>query len=50
MSNRDKTVPVTELELGLEFDGRYPTRDAAELQKDAERIARSLRLIPPGKR
>ncbi len=32
---------------GATFAGRYSSKDAAELQKDAERIARSLQLVPP---
>ena len=32
---------------GATFAGRYPNKEATELRKDAEQIARSLQLIPP---
>jgi hypothetical protein len=32
---------------GATFAGRYPVKDATDLRKDVERIARSLQLIPP---
>jgi hypothetical protein len=34
---------------GAVFAGRYPSRNAADLQREVEQIARTIRLIPPKK-